>query len=179
MYNQIDYATALQYSDKISELSTFYTIQENKSVLYLFEEKFNQLVVHPQYKAIANCKDGSLLIEDNQYKQLEAERILAKMKIDLGRNNKLPLEKIYKNLYQKWIDVFQRLIMEVDFHFLVATESIYQLDNLLNCEGVEFPENFTDILGLCKYVSTIVLEEEFNSHLEDTEDFVELDEFYN
>ena len=176
MYNQIDFNSAKQYADGISEFSEFFTIQEGKKVLYMFEETFSGLTItYPQSKNIANCKDGSLLIEKNQYYQLECERIVAKIKTQVSRDNKIPLEKVYKNVYQAWIDVFQRLALNDNFHQLVAEEKIVKLDKMLVKEGIKFPENFTDIIGLCKYISTTILTE----LIQDTEEYVELDSNWN
>lgn len=176
MYQQIDYNAAKTYAISISEFSEFFTIQEGKKVLYLFEETMNGLLlVYPQNKAIAHCKDCSLLIELNQYFQLECERIVSIIKTDIARHNKIPLEKVYKNIYQAWIDVFQRLALNDAFSKLIVDNEIFTLEKMLVKEGIEFPENFTNIIGLYKYVSATILSELF----QDTEEFVELDVDFN
>jgi hypothetical protein len=142
----------------------------------MFEETFSGLTIpYPQNQNIANAINGSLLIEENQYKQLECERIVAKIKAQASRDNKLPLEKVYKNIYQAWIDVFQRLSLDDDFNKFLVEEKILKLDEMLVKEGIQFPKNFTDIIGLCKYVSTTILAELF----QDTEEYVELDANWN
>lgn len=176
MYNQIDFNSAKQYADGISEFSEFFTIQEGKKVLYLFEETFSGLTItYPQNEAIATCKDDSLVIVNDGDFQQNCERIVAAIKIDIARNNKLPLDRIYKNIYQCRIDVFHRLALQNDFHNLVEHNQIYELDKLLEKSGIVLPDNFTDIIGLCNYVSVTILTELF----QDTEEYVELDSNFN